>query len=104
MEEHTQNMSGLHDALLMLKTKEEAHNFLKDLCTPQEISALQERWTVCQLLDSGDLSYRDISRITGASLTTIGRVARFLKEEPYHGYRMMLQRIKQEQKRNRDEK
>lgn len=84
----------LCEALLSLETKEDAYNFIKDLCTPQEIGALSERWRVCKLLDQGGLSYRDIHELTGASLTTIGRVARFLKDEPYHGYREMLKKSK----------
>lgn len=83
----------LFQALLVLKNPEEIRNFLRDLCTPQEISALKERWRVCQLLERGDLSYREIHAKTGASLTTIGRVARFLKEEPYQGYRLVLDRL-----------
>lgn len=84
----------LYEAILLLETKEEAMSFLKDLCTPQEIAALTERWRVCQLLDAGDMSYREIHAATGASITTVGRVARFLKDEPYHGYRSMLNKIK----------
>ncbi|WP_032112498.1 YerC/YecD family TrpR-related protein [Candidatus Paracaedibacter symbiosus] len=83
----------LAEALFLLETEDEVHRFLKDLCTPQEIIALKERWRVCQYLEAGNLSYRDIHRLTGASLTTIGRVARFLKEEPYQGYRLVLNRI-----------
>ena len=84
----------LNEAWLLLKTKQEVENFLKDLCTPQEIRTLQERWRVCQLLAQDELSYRDIHEITGASLSTIGRVARFLKNEQYHGYDTVLNRIK----------
>lgn len=84
----------LVDALLLLETKEEAYSFLKDLCTPQEIASLNERWRVCQLLEGGNLSYREVHSITGASITTIGRVARFLKDEPYHGYKTILKKIK----------
>ncbi len=84
----------LYEAILLLESKEEVLNFFKDLCTPQEIGALMERWRVCQLLDAGDLSYRDIHAATGASITTVGRVARFLKDEPYHGYRSVLNKIK----------
>jgi TrpR-related protein YerC/YecD len=87
-------IDDLCDALLTLKTRQEMLIFLKDLCTPQELNALTERWRVCQLLAQGDLSYRDIHAKTGASLTTIGRVARFLKEEPYHGYKLVLERKK----------
>lgn len=86
--------SSLCTALLLLKNEQEVHNFLKDLCTPQEIIALAERWKVCQLLHTGNLSYREIHDLTGASLTTIGRVARFLKDEPYNGYKTILNRIK----------
>ena len=55
---------------------------------------MQERWKVCQFLDRGDLSYRDIQKATKASLTTIVRVSRFLKEENYYGYRNILEKIK----------
>lgn len=91
---HQKAIIDLCEALLLLETKEEAYNFLKDLCTPQEIGVLAERWKVCKLLNKGDLSYRDIQIITGASLTTIGRVARFLKDEPYHGYLTILNKMK----------
>lgn len=87
-------IDDLCKVLLLLKTKDEAYSFLKDLCTPQELAALAERWRVCKLLEKGDLSYRNIRTITNASLTTIGRVARFLKEETYYGYLMMLNKIK----------
>lgn len=86
----------LYEALLLLENKEEAKNFMKDLCTPQELTAMQERWRVCQLLDQEGLSYRDIHGITGASLTTVGRVARFLKNEPYNGYRVVLDKRRAE--------
>lgn len=84
----------LSRALLELKTEQEYERFLKDLCTPAELKALQERWRVCQLLSLETYSYRDIHEITGASLTTIGRVARFLKDEPHKGYGIVLNRIR----------
>ncbi len=87
-------VDDLCGAFLHLETPDEVYRFLKDLCTPQELSTLSERWRVCQLLNQGGLSYRDIHHVTGASLTTIGRVARFLKDEPYNGYQMLLNKIK----------
>jgi TrpR-related protein YerC/YecD len=87
------NIKQLCEALLLIETKEEAYNFLKDLCTPTELSALAERWQICKSLNEG-ISYRDIHYQLGASLTTIGRVARFLKDEPYKGYVTLLQKIK----------
>jgi TrpR-related protein YerC/YecD len=83
----------LYEAILMLKDKKELQNFFRDLCTPGEINALNERWKVCQLIDKGGLSYREIHSLVGASVTTIGRVARFLKDEPYKGYRTVLDRL-----------
>ena len=87
---------GLDDlcvALLSLKTPEECRSFLVDLCTPAEIKALSERWVIARMLDEGKLSYRDISAATGASTTTIGRVARFLEKEQFQGYRLILDRL-----------
>ncbi|MDR1413752.1 MAG: hypothetical protein LBI56_02330 [Puniceicoccales bacterium] len=89
-------MTDLCDAFLLLTNKEEAVNFLKDLCTPKEIAALSERWKVCQLLAAGRMSYREISATTKASTATIGRVARFLRDEPYGGYKKILEKLKSE--------
>ncbi|HEX8569292.1 MAG TPA: YerC/YecD family TrpR-related protein [Caulobacteraceae bacterium] len=84
--------SRLLDAFLALRTRAEAKAFLTDLCTPREIRAMAERWEVARLLYQGDLSYRGIAERAGASTTTVVRVARFLKDMPYHGYRVVLDR------------
>lgn len=91
---HDDAVHDLFTALLSLKNSDELERFFKDLCTPQEIKALAERWRVCRLLDQEDLSYREINQRTGASVATIGRVARFLRTEPHHGYKLVLQRIR----------
>ena len=95
-DDHHRKSIELSDAILHLKTKNEVDNFLIDLCTPNEIKTLKERWKVCQLLAIGDLSYREIHKITGASLTTIGRVARFLRDESYGGYRNLLKKTREQ--------
>lgn len=82
------------DALLALRTREEAQAFLADLCTPSEIRALSERWLVARLLDGGELSYREIAARAQASTATVVRVARFLREMPHQGYRRILDRLK----------
>jgi TrpR-related protein YerC/YecD len=82
----------LFEALLLLKSKEELRRFFCDVCTPKEISDLTDRWWVARLLDEGKLSYRDIHALTGVSVTTIGRVARFLQQESFRGYRLVLDR------------
>ncbi len=75
-----------------LKSEDEAARFLLDLCTPSELASMAERWRIAKLLDAGELSYRQIAREIGASTTTVARVARFLRDEPHRGYRMMLDR------------
>lgn len=83
----------LIDALLALRGRPEAEAFLADLCTPKEVRALSERWLVARLLDAGKLSYREIAEEAGSSTTTVVRVARFLKNMPYRGYRRVLDRL-----------
>lgn len=85
----------LHAAILALKTPDEVRDFLADLCTPAEVRAFIERLEVARLLDAGDLSYRQIAEQAGASTTTVVRVARFLKEMPFKGYRRALDRLKE---------
>lgn len=82
----------LYDALLCLKSREEVDAFLADLCTPAEVRAFAERWQVARLLDAGGRSYREIAAEAQASPTTVVRVARFLKEMPHQGYRLVLDR------------
>ena len=84
----------LADALIKLSSREEARALLADLCTPAEIHTLAERWHVARLLDQGGLTYREIHETTGVSTTTIVRVARFLRQEPHGGYRLLLDRMK----------
>lgn len=83
----------LVDALLSLKSRAEVEAFLADLLTPGEIKALSERWLVARLLDRGELSYREIAEKAKSSTATVVRVARFLKDMPYRGYRRALDRL-----------
>jgi TrpR-related protein YerC/YecD len=99
MKRHDQNQQPelkaaartLSEALLSLETTGEVREFLEDLCTPAELEAMVDRWRVAQLLDQG-YSYRDIREMTEVSVTTIGRVARFM-ELGAGGYRTALERI-----------
>ena len=83
---------ALYEAVLSLKTAEEARDFFNDLCTPAELQALTDRWTVVEPLIEGK-SYRDIATNTGVSVTTVGRVARFLTQGS-GGYQRVFDRIK----------
>ena len=78
-------------ALMTMKTPEECRAFLKDLCTPAELQAMADRWAVVECLQQ-DLPYREIHRLTGVSLTTIGRVARYMADGA-GGYALAVERL-----------
>jgi TrpR-related protein YerC/YecD len=78
------------DAISSLETIDECRRFLKDLCTPAELQALVDRWQVVEYLQQG-LPYRKIHDLTGVSVTTIGRVARFLTDG-FGGYQTAIER------------
>ena len=78
-------------ALLTLENEKECRDFLNDLCTPAELEALVDRWSVVAHLENG-VPYRKIHELTGVSVTTISRVARFLTAGN-GGYRTVLTRL-----------
>ena len=83
----------LCEALLTPRDADEMARLLADLCTPAEVRTLAERWHVARLLGQTDLTYRDIHDATGVSTTTIVRVARFLRQEPYQAYQLAIARM-----------
>ncbi len=82
---------ALFRAILSLRTAAECEQFFTDLCTPAELEALVDRWAVVGFLDAG-LPYRRIHELTGVSVTTIGRVARYLTSGT-GGYSTALKRL-----------
>jgi TrpR-related protein YerC/YecD len=66
-------------AIVALETEEEARCFLEDLCTPAERESMADRWRLIKPLLAGE-SYRQVYQKTGVSVTTVGRVARVLRE------------------------
>jgi TrpR-related protein YerC/YecD len=88
----TSDTDDLLRAILSLRTTDEAALFLRDLCTLTEIEAMVHRWQVAQLVDQG-LPYHEVARQTGASTTTVTRVAHWLRHGE-GGYRMALDRRK----------
>lgn len=85
---------ALFGAIVSLNDVTECGNFFKDLCTPAELQALVDRWQVVQFLQK-QLPYRQIHDLTGVSVTTIGRVARFLSDG-FGGYRVAFARSTEE--------
>jgi TrpR-related protein YerC/YecD len=85
-------MLELLRAIAELETPDEAARFLRDLCTLSELEAMSHRWHAAQLVDQG-LPYHEVSRQTGASTTTVTRVAHWLRYGE-GGYRQALERRK----------
>lgn len=79
---------GLVSAIRSCKSETDVENLLRDIATLSELQALSERLEVARLLSRG-LSYRQVAAETGASTTTVTRVANFL-ENGEGGYRQVL--------------
>ena len=86
----TTETTDLFETILALRTQEEAERFFRDLCTLAELEAMTHRWQAARLIDEG-LPYHEVSRRTGASTTTVTRVAHWLRHGE-DGYRLALDR------------
>ena len=82
----------LADALVAMRDADECLALIQDLCTPAELEAIVDRWRVAEQLDAGR-HYREIHDRTGVSVTTVGRVARFMGQG-HGGYRLALDRTR----------
>jgi len=87
------DMDRLMEAILTLENVDECYNFFEDLCTVNELKAMEQRFTVANLLNEG-MVYTDIAFSTGASTATISRVNRALTYGA-DGYRKYFERKKQ---------
>jgi TrpR-related protein YerC/YecD len=83
-------MNELFQTIASLETRAEVEHFLRDLCTLAELEAMAHRWAVARLLDRG-LPYAQVAARTGASTTTVTRVAHWLRHGE-GGYRLALDR------------
>jgi len=79
---------ALCSALTSCKSADEVADLLRDVGTLSELQAWSERLEVAKLLTQ-KLSYRDVAKRTGASTTTVTRVAKFIENGP-GGYRKYL--------------
>jgi len=88
----TLKLKKLSQAFLGLKTESDILNFLRDLCTVDELEELSTRWEIAKMLDKG-LPYREIARQTGVSTTTVTRIAYWL-DHGEGGYKIALKKVK----------
>ena len=85
------NLRELFEVIALLHEGEECAKFFRDLCTIGELEAMAERWEVAKLIEEG-MPYRRINEATGASTTTITRIAHWLKHGE-GGYKLMFSRL-----------
>jgi TrpR-related protein YerC/YecD len=85
-------LDDLADALLAMRTREEAKRFLRDLCTFPELEALAHRWQIARLVDQG-VPYLEIAQRVPSSTATVTRVAQWLRHGA-GGYRLALDRLR----------
>jgi TrpR-related protein YerC/YecD len=88
--EEVHGLDDLADALLVLRTRDEARRFLRDLCTLGELEALAHRWQIARLVDGGR-AYLDIAETVHTSTATVTRVAHWLRHGA-GGYALALDR------------
>ncbi len=81
----------LYSAILKLKTVAECRQFFRDLCTPEELIDMADRFQAAKLL-ARDIDYRDIAGRLSMSTTTVARVAQWLWRGT-GGYRLVLERL-----------
>ena len=88
---HTQETDRLMEALLCLRTREEAYQLFEDLCTVKEIQDMAQRLEIAFLLKQGT-KYQDVAGKTGVSSATISRVNRCLQYGA-GGYQLITERL-----------
>ncbi|MBQ1598704.1 MAG: TrpR YerC/YecD [Lachnospiraceae bacterium] len=77
--EKRSHTNDLYQAILTLQSEEECIDFFKDVCSNNELLAMEQRYNVAKMLDDGK-TYLDIQESTNASTATISRVGRALSE------------------------
>lgn len=87
----TPQLKKLSEALLTLDTEKEMLNFLRDLCTLEELNELSKRWEAVKMIEA-EKSYREIAQKTGMSTTTVTRIAHWL-EHGEDGYKVALKKL-----------
>ena len=92
---HNEQTDLLMDALLQLKTSEEAYRFLEDVLTVQELKSITQRLEVAVMLRR-KVTYQEIAHQTGASTATISRVNRSLNYGN-DGYELVFGRMEKKE-------
>lgn len=87
----TKNLKKLAEAFLVIKDQSGMENFLRDLCTAEELEEMSARWEVVLLLTKGE-SYREIAKKTKVSTTTVTRISQWLNNGE-GGYQAVIHKL-----------
>lgn len=87
----TSQMKELFDAILEIRSKEEAENFFRDLLTIAELTEFANRWQIVKRLVSNQ-PYEKIAKELKVSTTTVSRVALWLNSGR-GGYKALASRL-----------
>ena len=74
-----ERLAEFYEAVMELRTVEECQAFFEDVCSPIELSAIEQRYAVAELLLQDEV-YLNIIMKTKASTATISRVKRMLTD------------------------
>ena len=85
------SIDELFEAILTLDNIGQCYMFFEDICTISEIKAISQRLEVAKMLKK-NITYQEISNITGASTATISRVNRCLNYGT-GGYDLALKKL-----------
>jgi len=91
MDWNSKQNETLIQAILALKTEDEAKRFLRDLMTEGEIEEFGKRLKTAEML-TNNIPYSVIEESTGLSSTTIARVSKWLNGKQ-GGYKRILNKI-----------
>ena len=92
---------ALCSAIASCKSEEEVGNLLREIGSLSELQSWSERLEVAKLLSQG-LTYRDAAKHTGASTTTVTRIAKSI-ENGTGAYQKYLMNMRKEAALNKFE-
>lgn len=72
------DLNGLYEAILKLKSVEDCQAFFEDVCTYRELEQMAQRVTAAKLLLKGE-TYETVIKETDISSATLSRVSKCVK-------------------------
>jgi len=87
IEKTEERLQELYEVFTKIKSPEEAEEFLKDLCSINELKQMAGRLYAAKLLKMGK-TYVDVTKLSSVSSVTLSRISRCLKNGK--GYNKVL--------------